>query len=311
MLDNPNGSNPEEAEVKPTSELFYGSEPEGPTETEEAAAESEVEEAETEVDIDQSEEANEADEEVEVFDEPNEFAKYEYDPDSGLYEFKSMGKKVRVSEGQLIKNWQLSQKTERELESIANERKGVFDEAKQKELKTVQALAKDYEAKVAKLAELVSESEKTEEYWEELRDTDPSEYLRQKEIEQKRKDALKAAKEEQAQSKAAQRQQLTYQESQKMLEVIGDDWKDPEVRDKEFSEMQDTMMAYAITAEEMQHLLDHRVWVMCRDAMRWRKAQEKASQIKPVRKVPKTTKSSASPKKAEPKSTAELFYGSK
>lgn len=313
MSDNLLGSD----DAEPSAEyVMYGESEQPPTEEAESedvetdVDESDAEESEAQSQSDEADEEEDADEEAEVYDEPNDFAKYEFDEESGLYEFKSMGKKVRVNVPQLIKSWQGSRKVEAEIERLATERKGIFDEAKSKELTALQEQAKQYQASVQKLADLVKDSEMSEEQWEELRDTDIHEYTRLKELKQKRIEALAQAKQESEAQQLKRRQELISEESAKLLQVVGKEWADPEVREKEFSEMQEAMLGYGITQEEMKNLLDHRVWVVVRDAMRYQKAQQKVSSLKEDKKPPKKVKSGkAAPKDADP-SIEELFYGS-
>jgi hypothetical protein len=317
MSDNLQGSDSEEVET-PTSELFYGESEQEPTEVAENKAEEELEEESEEAEEEAPEEESESesteddDSEAEVYDQPNDFAKYEYDEEAGLYEFKSMGKKVKVNVPQLIKSWQADQKLTTELETIANERKGLWGEARSKELKSLQDQAAIYQEKLGKLDQLVSDSEKTEEYWQELWETDPGEARRQEKLEADRKKAIDDAKQEVVTQREQQRATRISEESAKLLQVVGDDWQDPEVRDKEFQEMQEMAISYGWTVEEMKLFIDHRAWIPFRDLVKFKKAQQKAASAKPAsKKTPKKVKTSKAQQSDGPKSTAELFYGSK
>ena len=315
MSDNLTGSDEgvEVVEEVSTPELFYGASEQEPTETADTVAEEELAEVEEEAaeQVSESEDTEEDDEDALVFDKPNDFAKYDFDEETGLYEFKSDGKKVKVNPETLISSFQMKDMLDRKLEEVANERKGVFGEAKSKELKALQDQAKQYQDAVGKLQQLVSDSEKTEEYWEELRDTDPSEFLRQKGIEEKRKQAISEAQYNQSVALEQRKKQVISEQSQKLIELVGDDWKDTEVMNKDFAEMQKTMLDYGVSEEEQSALLDARGWLMARDAMKYKELQKKASSTKEVKKSPKVIKTRQAPTKNAQKSATELFYGSK
>lgn len=311
MSDYQSGSDTEEAQAE-VRHPFYDSAELTPTdEPESAEIVAEPEEEETELEAESpSSEVEEAEDEVEVFDKPDDFAKYDFNEESGLYEFNSEGKKVKVNPAQLIKSWREERKLTSELQKIADERKGLWGEAKQKELISLQEQARTHQEVVESLRQLVGDSEKSEEYWEELRETDIAEYTRQKELETKRKDALSKADADRVKAFQDQRKERIDAESIKLREAVGDEWKDQKVVAEEFSGMQEVATSFGLTPEEQNNIPDSRFWLAMREIMQFRKAKDNASKAKPVIKPTKTIKAQRSTPKEGPKSTAEIFYRS-
>ena len=269
-------------------------EPEGDTGEAEAVAESE------------SHEDPEDNEEAEVFDKPNDFVKYEYDDESGLYEFKSMGKKVKVNTESLINNFQGGQKLNVELENLAKAKKGEFDGAKASELETLRQEATKYQELSQKLEGLITETDEKID-WDHLREYDTSEYLKQKELQQNRKDALAQSGQEQAQKTQERQTQVFNAEVAKLKQAVPE-WEDTKLMAEESAEIRDHSFTKGFTQEEINHLYDHRFWLLMKDSKEL--AQIKAKKITEVKKLPTPVKSKRAPttNKVE-KSAADVFYG--
>jgi hypothetical protein len=290
------------------ADAFYSeAEPVKPTVlAEEGETETELEEEVSEVDNDQPQAELEDDEEVQVFDKPNDFAKYEYDDESGLYEFKSMGKKVKVNTETLINSFQADQKLNVELENLAKAKKGEFEGVKAQELESLKNESVKFQELSAKLESLITETDEKID-WDELRDLDPSEYLKQKELQQSRKDALSSSNQER-QAKAQERiQKVRTGEAQKLRESIPE-WSDQGVMTKDIDEMRDHIYSLGFTQDEVDVLSDHRLWLMVKDSKEL--AQIKSKQVKEVKKLPTSIKSKRTPttKKPEDRSDADIFY---
>lgn len=297
-------------EVISDADAFYSeAEPVKPTvlAEEEEETETESEEEVSEVETDQSQADEDDDEEVQVFDKPNDFAKYDYDEESGLYEFKSMGKKVRVNTETLINSFQADQKLNVELENLAKAKKGEFDGVKASELESLRNESIKLQELSGKLESLITETDEKID-WDELREVDPSEYLKQKELQQSRKDALASSNQE-MQAKAQERQRnVQLSEAQKLKGLIPE-WSDHEVMLKDHGEMRDHLSEMGFSQSEVDVLNDHRFWMMVKNSKEL--SQIKSKQVKEVKKLPTSTKSKRSPttKKAEVKSDADIFYG--
>jgi hypothetical protein len=310
MSDNLEIEGSTEEESTSPADVFYSddSEPDEPTElAEEGDAEEDLEEEESEADEGESLEDSEEEEEAEVIDKPNDFVKYDFDEDSGLYEFKSMGKKVKVNTDELINNYQAGLKLNVELEKLAKNKKGEFDGAKAEELKTLQSEAQRVQGMAAQLESLIKETDEQID-WEELRDTDPSEYLKQKELKKSREDALKQASSDRDADLQARRAKARESEAAKLTESIPE-WADEKLMMEEAKGMHEHALAKGFSQEEMNLISDHRFWLMIKDSYELDKINTK--EVKEVRKLPKSvkTKRAASTKrKEEPKSDADIFY---
>ena len=309
MLDNLNeGSNESSVEVS-AEEAFYGKEE--PSEPTQEA----VEKGETE-DLEDSEES-EADgqpqtddddsDEVLVFDKPNDFAKYEYDEESGLYQFRSNGKTVKANIEKLINSFQADQKLNIELENLAKAKKGEFDTARQKEIEVLQSEAAKFKELSDRLESLVKDTDEKID-WDELRDLDPSEYLKQKELQAKRKEALESSRSENQRKAQERMSEVRAVEAQKLKESIPE-WKDEKVMTKDVSVMRDHVFDLGFTQEEIDLISDHRFWLLIKDSSELKRIKTK--EVKEVKKIPASTKSvrSSTPKKAEERSLESIFYG--
>ena len=132
------------------------------------------------------------------------------------------------------------------------------------------------------------------------------EYTKQRELQQERKEALVKAKQEQSAKIQESRQNAISEESVKLRESIPE-WKDEKV----MLDQAKSIHEYALTRfnqAELDHLNDHRFWLMMKDASEL--AKIKTKQIKEVRKIPTTVNSKRSPttKKQVEKSAADIFY---
>ena len=189
--------------------------------------------------------------------------------------------------------------------------------------KTQQAaeIRKQAEAKLAETAELnakladtlatLEKSIKDEASsidWEYLRENDTGEYLKQKELLQKKaKQALSAKAELEQRQKAEFDQQLAVE--QKLLLESQPTWQDAKQREADFSLIDDYVTAAGFTDAEVKSLTNHKVMNAVLDAARYKALQNKsAATAKEVQKAPKVVKASTK-SKTKPKSRSELFYG--
>lgn len=290
------------------ADVFYNdAEPVQPTALAEEEAETEAvsDDESSEVGDDQPQDESDGDEEVEVFDKPNEFVKYELDEESGLYEFKSMGKKVKVNIDTLINNFQGNQKLNVELENLAKAKKGEFDSAKASQLEALKSESSKLNELSQKLESLIKDTDETTD-WEDLRQYDMPEYTRQRELQQERKEALAKSNQERSVKIQERQKQVTVEETAKLRELIPE-WKDEKVMMQDAQEMH----AHALTKfdqSELDVLHDHRFWLLLKDSKEL--ASIKSKQIKEVKTLPTSTKSkrAITTKKPDERSAADIFY---
>ena len=157
--------------------------------------------------------------------------------------------------------------------------------------------------RMAKLQELESFIESQDEQidWQNLKDTDPAEYLRLKELQDERKET--AAK-ERAELEAKQLKQLedyTNQQAAKLEELMGPAWT-PEKKAKDFEQATDYLKSMGVSDDEINQLRDARFWLMAFDAMQYRSIQKNKDYVShEVKKAPKSVKPGQS--KVPPKQT--------
>jgi len=303
------------SEEVPAEELFYGSaEPEAPTDEAETEQEFTTEAEETES-AEEPEGQPEAEEESEgeelVFDQPNDFAKYNFDEESGLYEFKANGQRVKANIETLINKFQGNQKVESTLEELANERKGVFSEAKNKELDSLRSQQSEYQERIKTLDDLLNNQQSATSLEEQLEtgEIDHVEYVKLSKAKADAQDELKAAKLADQQAQTQLKQQRATDEAQKLMQGMG--WTDPQEATKELNLIYDYAETQGISREEIPHIVDNRFWITMSKAKKFDELQASANKAKSVAKPHKTTKTTKPAKQAETVSEAELFYGYK
>lgn len=280
MLDNLTGSNDN---LEAFEAALYGSEPEESEPTEEVEAvelSDEAEEVEAETEEPEAEEVEEEPEESEDAEEDEE--------EQAAYEITVNGETQEVTLDELLSGYQRQADYTRKTQTVAEDRKSL--EAKQAE---VLSLAEGLEASKTKLSELIQQADSAID-WDELRDTDPSEYLKQKELQDQRKNALKEAE---AQQQAIKQQKVT-EEIQKLYEKLPT-WQDPKQREADIGKVQGYLSEIGYQENEFQET-DHRLMLALLDAAKYREMQSQATKVvKKVKKAPQVTKPGKKASKAD------------
>lgn len=286
MLDNPKGSSSED--IVKRIQALGDTEPVEPTE-EPKAEEVELEsEAETdEVEEAESEEIQESDTDSGDESENEEGEELFIDID---------GEEVNLDQ---IKEWKsnglmLADYTRKTM-SLAESRKTL-----EKETEGIKALSQSMTEKIASLDGLISEDEKKVN-WEELRDYDPSEYLKKKEEFKAKRDALTNAKAEQTEVIKLQ----IAEESKKLVDKMPL-WVDAKVRDQEIADAMQFAAKLGFTDVDLSSITDHRIYMALINASKFDKLTEsKAKLKKKVSKAPKVLKPSQKSKSKAPKTTVQ------
>lgn len=314
--------NQESGSVIDAVQRMYGSDSEPLAPTDEVAKKDEsveteqveTEEAETEEAAEsQATGADESEEEAElVFDEPNDYVKFSHDDETGLYEFKSNGKTVKANIEKLISNFNESQKftqTQMKLSEKAKEIETVKSSYDSK-VKELEATAKKVERFSQLTDQLESAIKETEEQinWDELREYDQAEYLKQKDLKEKREKLLADAKQAQTKEMEAERQAIVQREGAKLLEIFPD-WKDQKVAEEGYQLVLKGAKAVGLSPEEVAQTLDHRVYNGLVKIAKYEELLEKAKEpkLKPVPKSIKSKQKSAPSK--NPSTIEERWYG--
>lgn len=148
----------------------------------------------------------------------------------------------------------------------------VAEMRKQAEAETAERFQK-LDQRLSELDVLIDAQEK-ETNWDELRDLDPSEYMRQKELLAKRQEAREKSIKERQEHYQKQVEAYKAQELEKLTSAIPD-WLDESARKQEIGEMRTALKdEYGFTDQEVNSMLDHRLVVLARDAWKGKKAQQ-------------------------------------
>lgn len=146
---------------------------------------------------------------------------------------------------------------------------------------------------------LTTDSEIDMEY---LRDNDPSEYLKQKELIEARQKAAESAKGELEALQQEQRNAKIANEQQLLLNAIPE-WQDPATLEKESKMINEYLGEAGFTPDDTNDLINHKVYVAIREAALYRGLKSKSVETeKKVKAAPKVVKASVKTnKKAESK----------
>lgn len=222
----------------------------------------------------------------------------EAEDEEPVFTVKIDGKEIEVPQSELVSGYQKDADYRKKTAALAEERRAL--EAKEAEINT---LREQYEAELAKVATGKDE----EPNWAQLaEDLDPWEYQKQRaqwEDEQKK---VRAAREKLQQERLREAQQLTAKEQQVLLEKVPE-WQDKKSFESAAKEMMDLgTKHYGFKQEEIASTIDHRLILLLRDAVAYRKmkattanpaekrAAKKTTVLKPGSKQTKAEKTAAS-----------------
>jgi hypothetical protein len=278
MLDNLSGSGLSESEVVQKMQAAR----DGASEESEQVVPTDEGDEESQVDAFEDEAASEGEIESEEY--------FEDQEEPEFYTVKVNGEDREVSFDNLLENYSKGEDYTKKTMALADERKAL-DTEKEQLVSAIEAEKQKFLDLSGRLEAVIKDSEQSIN-WEELRDTDPSEYLRQKEIQDNRVKELEAAQKLHSEELTQNRQKLIQSESEKLLQVMGDHWKDPEVKQKDLEGMYGYAYSRGVTQEEANKILDHRFWLMVHDAMKYQELKKTGEVVKKeVKKAPKMIKS--------------------
>lgn len=277
--------NAEAEAVEETEEVEATSEDEYEEDDAEELSESEYEDDDEEYDVDASE--------VE-----------EVEDESTYYTVKVDGEEKDVTADELVKSYQLEQAAQKRMQEAAEIRKNSESDA------AVLAQQREQYAQALQTLQTQMESagEQPQEYWDNLYTEDPMEYMRQREAYRDRKEASEKIKVEQARVEQEKQEELMRQhqatlsqQQEKLLEALPE-WKNPEVAQKEKTEI----ITYAqrvlgFSEQEVSNIVDARGVLAIRKAYLYDQLMAKKPEVqKKVKKAPKVTRS------GQPKSKSQI-----
>jgi len=257
-------------------------------EVQEPSAETEVEATEEEtVEADAAEESQAEAEEVET-----EESDEQYEELVDTYRVKVDGDEYDVTQDELIKNYQLEQTAQKRLMKASEERKALDTEKAQTEQVRTQ-----YEQALGLMQQQLQTANqpKDQAYWDSLYESDPLEYVRQRDTERDNQAKMQAVQSEQLRLQ----QENLQREQAKLLEIIPE-WKNSEVEAKEKAALVSYAKERGWSDQELASTIDSRYIELMRKAYLYDNLQSgKPIAKKRVNAAPKMVKS------GQPKSKAD------
>lgn len=166
-------------------------------------------------------------------------------------------------------------------------RKKTMDLAEQR--KTVEAENAAVAERVQKLASLIGEADESID-WESLKNTDPTEFIRLKDLQEERKATLESEQAKQSDQQQLQRQNQINVETKKLVEHMGPTWIDDK-RVNTFKEADAYLESMGVSKEESSNFIDSRLWKMIFDGMEYQKIKGNKSKVsEQIQSAPKSVK---------------------
>lgn len=210
-----------------------------------------------------------------------------------IFRAKVDGQDLSAKATDILKGYQLEGAANKRLQEAAEQRKALEQHRQQLEQFAAQRVQQLDDT--LRVAHGLLMQEYASVPWEQLKVHDPNAYtLKRQEFADRKQqldqmmlalDAERQEKARQQQAEVAQRQQ---QEAQKLLDAIPD-WKDPAKRDAGFKEiLAGAKEFYGYEQQEVGNAMDHRLFLMARDAIAYRNLQKaKPAVAKKLRIAPK------------------------
>lgn len=147
-----------------------------------------------------------------------------------------------------------------------------------------------YEQGLAEITKRLTEATANDVDWNALKESDPVSYAVKREEYREKQETLQRAQAEQMQINQQKMQEHLAYEQQKLLETIPD-WKDPQVAQKEKTEVVTWAKRYGFSDNELANASDHRAVNVLRKAMLYDKLVGNKAVKKKVTTAPKMVKS--------------------
>lgn len=177
------------------------------------------------------------------------------------------------------------------------------------ERKEIEGIKQKQAEKLEKLDTTISELEsllQTEEEsidWDELIETDPSQYLKLQKQQKARRDKIDAVKQKREAEMAKAREEYLNQQASKLRELIPD-WIDDggnytESMSNEIPNIHSYLQSKALGPDDINQVVDARLWAVFRDASRYNAIKDKKPTVdRQLKKAPKVIKPTKGGRKA-------------
>lgn len=264
---------------------------------EEASEEEVVDDAAEELEEDESEddESEDDDDDEAADDDEDDDAAEEDDDDEDdepapTYKVKVAGEEAEVTLEEALKGYQRQQDYTRKTTKLAEDRNTV--KARFEELT---GLHTDYTQRLAAVKQQLTVQEPD---WDEVKRSDPDNYLAKRDAFRTRQEQVGAIDAEIQRANTAMQEAITKRkgeiadEQRELLVAAVPEWVDPDTMQEDVQAMVETAQsAYKFTPEELSEVLDHRALLILRDATRWQKHEANAGKVEDtVRKTRKKGK---------------------
>lgn len=276
--------------------------------TQDEAQEEPEDDSSDEEESDEDDDAEDDDEDGEEDDEEAEGEPPEIDPNA-KFKVPVNGEEQEVTFAELKAGYSRTQDYTRKTQEVAQERKAVEQEKDQvlQQQQQWSNLLSTFQQRLQ-----ASLSGRSEAEWQALKQQDEISYYEERDKERTIQDRIQAAQTEQQrvaqeyqQRQQAQLQKQAEAEQQRLLEVI-EDWKDPKVRAKEISTINEyATQTVGFQPQELQGIVDHRAIRVLRDAAKYQelmKAQQAPASKPKKSKVRTKTLNPGTPSNQKPSS---------
>ena len=278
--------------------LLKMTEPEGETPETEEATPTEEEESQPVAEDESFEEESEEEEEPEGEEESEET---EGEEEEELYAVTVNGEEVAVSLDELLSGYSRQSDYTRKTQEIAGERKGM-EELQQQYNSQVAQIQQERQQYMDALQNIITSSaEGMSKYadtdWDALRESDPIEYVTQREELRQSQEKIQAMQREQYTAQQRQNEQTTQMRARIVQEEYGKlvealpEWGDEGKQKKLASEIRSYAGTQGFTEEELNSLVDHRSLLVLMKAKKYDQLQNSDVKSKKLKNKPKVIRS--------------------
>jgi hypothetical protein len=264
-----------------------------PTEEEESQPETEDESFE--------EETEEEDEEEEVEESEEESEEPEGEEEEELYAVTVNGEEVAVSLDELLSGYSRQSDYTRKTQEVANDRKEI-ESLQQQYNSEIQQIQQERQQYMEALTNIISgQGSEIEKFsninWDELRESDPIEYVTTREQFREAQERVQGLQREQervaqtqwAQNKKAQHEMLQVEKG-KLIEALPE-WGDPDKQKDLSANLQSYAKEQGFTSEELSSLIDHRSVLVLLKAQKYDQLQKSNVKSRKLKNKPKVIRS--------------------
>jgi len=199
------------------------------------------------------------------------------------FKVKVDGQEIEVTRDELLNGYSRQADYSKKTAEVAQQRQQA-----EQAIQAVQAERQQHQAQLAQLAQALGvqlNEQLQNTNWQQLLESDPTEYLRQRHLAETRQAALQQAQVRQqalmsqAQQEQAQQAHLRLQSEQQALLDKLPDWKDEAKSKAESAAVREYLASMGYQPQEIAGVADHRAVLMARKAMLYDQLQAKAADV--------------------------------